>query len=205
VLQELVSKFDEEPELITPFQDAFKNLSAKVAEMNMSDNYKPYINALGRISHMKPLAEIFINLPEFLADVEPFKLEKAMLLGPFFRISPVQPDVAKQYFSNAKNQSAVVIRDATNALRMAMKAQQDQLAQIVTALCKASPSARSRVLEFFAKVLNANKKRAAINYDRQEVASDGFMLNITAVLTRLCEPFMDASFSKVTSSIVEEG
>ncbi|KAI5792948.1 ubiquitin elongating factor core-domain-containing protein [Pyronema domesticum] len=203
VLQELVSKFDEEPELITSFQDAFKNLSAKVAEMNMSDNYKPYINALGRISHMKPLAEIFINLPEFLADAEPFKLEKAMLLGPFFRISPVQPDVAKQYFSNAKNQSAVVIRDATNALRMAMKAQQDQLAQIVTALCKASPSARSRVLEFFAKVLNANKKRAAINYDRQEVASDGFMLNITAVLTRLCEPFMDASFSKIDRIEVE--
>lgn len=35
--------------------------------------------------------------------------------------------------------------------------------------------------------------------DQATVASDGFMLNINAVLNKLCEPFMDASFSKVCS------
>lgn len=33
--------------------------------------------------------------------------------------------------------------------------------------------------------------------DPGTVASDGFMLNVTAVLTRLCEPFMDIAYSKV--------
>ncbi|KAF8541369.1 ubiquitin elongating factor core-domain-containing protein [Trichophaea hybrida] len=197
VLLELLNKLNEEPDLVDKFKQAFRMLSATLGTMHMSDNYKPYINALGRIAHLKPLAGIFVNLPEFLSDAEPQDLEKAMLLGPFFRISPVQVDVSRQYFSNAKAKSGVVIRDATNALRMASKALQEELAQIVTALCRTSDQVRSRVLEFFAKAINANKKRVAINVDHTTVASDGFMINMTAVLSRLCEPFMDASFSKI--------
>ena len=197
VLLELVVKLDEEPELAEKFKQAFRLLSATLASMHMSDDYKPYITALGRVAHIKPLAEIFVNLPEFLHDAEPQNLEKTMLLGPFFRISPLQAEVARQYFCNAKTKSAVAIRDATNALQLATRALQEQLAQIVTALCKTSDQVRSRVLEFFAKIINANKKRVAINADHKTVSSDGFMINMTAVLNRLCEPFMDASFTKV--------
>jgi ubiquitin conjugation factor E4 B len=203
VLVEWLGKFDEEPELVDAFREAFRLLSAKLATMSMCDNYKPYITALGRIAHLKPLADIFVNLPEFLRDAEPQDLEKVMLLGPFFRISPAQPEVSRQYFANAKSQAAVVTRDATNALRMASKSLQEQLAQITTALCKTSDQVRNRVLQFFAKVLNANKKRVALHVDRTTVSSDGFMANIAAVLTRMCEPFMDASFSKIDRIEVE--
>lgn len=75
------------------------------------------------------------------------------------------------------------------------------------------------MLDFFALAINLNKKRGAIQVkifqetwyiyilislvkvDQATVASDGFMLNITAVLNKLCEPFMDASFSKVCFTI----
>ncbi|KAA8910425.1 ubiquitin elongating factor core-domain-containing protein [Sphaerosporella brunnea] len=203
MLVEWLAKFDEEPDLVDAFREAFRLLSGQLATMNMSDNYKPYITALGRIAHLKPLADIFVNLPEFLHEAEPQDLEKVMLLGPFFRISPAQPEVSKQYFANAKSQAAVVTRDATNALRMASKSLQEQLTQITTALCKTSDQVRNRVLQFFANILNANKKRVAINVDRQTVSSDGFMANIAAVLTRMCEPFMDASFSKIDRIEVE--
>lgn len=33
--------------------------------------------------------------------------------------------------------------------------------------------------------------------DPREVASDGFMLNVTTIMDRFCEPFMDNDFSKV--------
>jgi ubiquitin conjugation factor E4 B len=205
VLLEFVTKFEEEPELVERFKDTFRLWSSHLGMLSMNDNYKPYINALGRIAHIKPLAEIFVNMPEFLRDVLPHDIERAMLLGPFFRISPLQPEASSQYFSNAKPKTDVNIRDATSALRMATRALQEQLAQIVTAFCKISDHVRSRVLSFFAKVINANKKRAAINVDHSSVASDAFMINISAVLNRLCEPFMDASFSKVaiTSSSLE--
>ena len=197
VLIDLLTKLDEEPDLVESFQNAFRMLSATLGKMHMSDNYKPYMHALGRIATLKPLAEIFVNLPEFLSNAAPRELEQAMLMGPFFRISPVQVETSKQYFSNAKSKAATVLRDTTDTLRMASKALQEELAQIVTALCKTSEQVRSRVLDFFAIVINANKKRTAINVNHSTVASDGFMINVTAVLSRLCEPFMDSSFSKV--------
>lgn len=82
-------------------------------------------------------------------------------------------------------------------------------------LVRASEISRSRVLDYFAEVHNMNKRRGAIqvniptstyfgfcpnNLVKVEpgtVASDGFMLNITGVLNRMCEPFMDNSFTKV--------
>lgn len=34
----------------------------------------------------------------------------------------------------------------------------------------------------------------------ETVATDSFMVNLQAVLFRLCEPFMDANYTKVTPS-----
>ena len=118
-------------------------------------------------------------------------------MGPYFSISPLLNEASLHYFSNAKSRSATEIRDTTKALQMATKALQEELAVIVTVFCKTSDLARSNVLNFFAKILNANKKRMALNVDRAAVSPDGFMLNVNAVLTKMCEPFMDASFSKV--------
>jgi ubiquitin conjugation factor E4 B len=36
-----------------------------------------------------------------------------------------------------------------------------------------------------------------MHVDLKEVASDAFMLNVTRILDRLCEPFMDSAFSKM--------
>lgn len=185
--------------MATKFQFAMRLLSVNLSYMNITDNYKPYIAALGRIAHTKPLAELFVNLPEFLKDAEPQHLEKVMILGPYFRLSPLQPEAANHYFSNAKAKPANVVSQASDALRMTGQTLQDDLAQIMTALCKTSENARGKVLDFFAKVLNANHKRVAMHVDHKTVASDGFMVNVAAVLNRLCAPFMDSSFSKVCS------
>ena len=45
--------------------------------------------------------------------------------------------------------------------------------------------------------MNTNHKRRALQVDPREVASDGFMMNVTTILDRFCEPFMDNDFSKV--------
>lgn len=200
VLQEFAARLDEEPDLKDQFILAFKRMSATTRRSNMTDNYKPHITALARIAHLKPLAEIYVGIPEFLKDSPANLMAGEMLLGPYFSISPLQEEAFMHYFSNAKSRSAVELRDTTKALQMATKALQEDLTAIVTAFCKTSDQARSNLLEFFARIINANKKRMAINVDRTAVSPDGFMLNINAVLTKLCEPFMDASFSKVRDS-----
>jgi ubiquitin conjugation factor E4 B len=74
------------------------------------------------------------------------------------------------------------------------------LLDVINHLIRASKDARERVLDWFAAALNLNHKRRAMQVDPRTVSSDGFMLNLTTCLDHLCEPFMDAAFTKVNLS-----
>lgn len=82
-------------------------------------------------------------------------------------------------------------------MRMILRAHQDDLFVIANAFIRADPETRNRTLDWFAYIMNVNHKRRAMQVDPREVASDGFMMNITTTLDRFCEPFMDNDFSKV--------
>lgn len=195
-LNELVSR----QELVGFLRQAIQNLSVRLSKMNMTDNYKPFISALGRLCQYKSLVELMIELPSFLPSLEqtPAHLvEKETFLGPFFQLSPLQSQVCRTYFTGAKTKSQTALNDATRALRLSLQTIQDQLYQITMCIIRASHESKIKVLDFFALAINLNKKRGAIQVDPATVASDGFMLNITAVLNKLSEPFMDASFSKL--------
>lgn len=124
-------------------------------------------------------------------------IEKHTVLGPFFRISPLQPDAIKSYFPGPRSLDKKRIENAQDSLRIVLRAHQDDLFVIANAFIRAGPDTRSRTLNWFAYIMNMNHKRRAIQVDPREVASDGFMLNVTSVLDRFCEPFMDNDFSKV--------
>jgi ubiquitin conjugation factor E4 B len=53
------------------------------------------------------------------------------------------------------------------------------------------------VLNYLAQAIQLNVKRGGSHVDPATVASDGFMLNLSAALLRLSEPFLDVKFSKV--------
>jgi ubiquitin conjugation factor E4 B len=124
-------------------------------------------------------------------------IEKNTILGPFFRISPLQPEVTTVYFAGPRTMDKARIQTSQSALQMTLGAHQNDLRTIVNAFIRASPQARNKVLDWFAYVMNVNHKRRAIQVDPREVSSDGFMVNVTVILDMLCEPFMDSTFSKV--------
>lgn len=124
-------------------------------------------------------------------------IEKNTLLGPFFRISPLQTEVTKTYFAGPRTLDRGAIKNAQNALQITVNTHQVDLKDIVNAFVRASTEARNKLLDWFAYIMNTNHKRRAMQYDPREVASDGFMINTTVVLDYLCEPFMDSTFSKV--------
>jgi ubiquitin conjugation factor E4 B len=124
-------------------------------------------------------------------------IEKNTILGPFFKISPLQPEVTTVYFAGPRTMDKGRIQTSQSALQMTLGAHQDDLRAIVNAFIRASPQARNKVLDWFAYIMNANHKRRAIQVDPKEVSSDGFMINVTVILDTLCEPFMDSTFSKV--------
>jgi ubiquitin conjugation factor E4 B len=130
-------------------------------------------------------------------------IEKLTLLGPFFRISPLQAEVTKEYFAGPKTMDNSRIKNSQNALRLTLKAHQKDLVEIINAFVRASTVSRNRTLDWFAYIVNSNHKRRAMQVDEKEVSSDGFMMNVTVVLDELCEPFMDAAFTKVSKIDVD--
>jgi ubiquitin conjugation factor E4 B len=124
-------------------------------------------------------------------------IEKQTLLGPFFRISPLQIEVTRVYFAAPRTMESSRVKGSQEALQITLAAHQTDLKNVVNAIIRASPEARNRTLDWFASIMNANHKRRAIQVDPKEVASDGFMMNVTVILDHLCEPFMDTTYSKI--------
>jgi ubiquitin conjugation factor E4 B len=135
--------------------------------------------------------------PLFLMAQSAPGIEKHTLLGPFFRISPLQAEVTKEYFAAPKTMDKRHINTSQEALRLTLQTHQRDLLDIVNHFVRASPESRNRTLDWFAYIVNANHKRRALQVDPKTVSSDGFMMNVTVVLDGLCEPFMDTTFSKV--------
>ena len=124
-------------------------------------------------------------------------MEAKTLMGPFFQISPLQGDVTTNYFSSPKTRDKTYIVNSQGSLRMTLQTHQADLLDVVNHIIKTSKEARDKMLDWFAKCVNLNHKRRAIQVDRKTVSSDGFMINVTVCLDQLCEPFMDATFSKI--------
>lgn len=141
----------------------------------------------------------------FIGSKDPPTFEKRTLLGPWFRLSPLQGNATMQYFSSPKTRDQSYILNAQRSLRMMQQILSADLLGITNHMIRASKDARDRVLDWFATALNINHKRRAMQVDPETVSSDGFMFNITTCLDQLCEPFMDARFTKVGASAVFTG
>lgn len=164
----------------------------------MNDNYKPYVLALRNLVRYPALVSAIVQSPLFLpTDVPAGSLEAATLLGPFFAISPLQGDVTVNYFSSPKTRDKGYIVNSQKALRMTLQTHQQDLLDIVKHIIQPNKEPRDKMLDWFALVVNANHKRRAMQVDQKLVSSDGFMINVTVCLDQLCEPFMDATFSKI--------
>ncbi|KAI9048700.1 hypothetical protein LZ554_007531 [Drepanopeziza brunnea f. sp. 'monogermtubi'] len=196
-LSEVVSRFDEDETVKPMITKAIAGMSLQLSNMNMNDNYKPYINALKNLCQFKPIAIAITQDPLFQMATSAPGIEKHTVLGPFFRISPLQPEVTKEYFASPKTMDKRHIVNSQDALRLTLQAHQRDLLDIVNQLVRASPEARNKILDWFAYIVNSNHKRRALQPDASQLSTDGFLINVTVVLDGLCEPFMDTMFSKV--------
>jgi ubiquitin conjugation factor E4 B len=197
-LVEAVSRFDEDESIQDALIGAMEQLSKDLSTISMNDSFKPYVQALRIFARHKRLAEALTKSPLFLPEDTPAeKIETHTLLGPFFRLSPLQGVVASNYFLGARATDDAFIRNSQDALRLTLRTHQEELFDIANCLVKASKEAREKFLDWFALTVNLNHKRRAFQVRRETVSSDGFMVNVTAVLDMLCEPFMDSTYSKV--------
>lgn len=203
-LQEAVGRFPDDDSIKDALVSTIEQLSRDLSKMTMNDNYKPYIMALRNCVRHRPLVDALTQSSMFLPEnVEAPQIETDTLLGPFFRISPLTADVALQYFTGASGRDEAFVRNSQHALRMTLQTHQDDLFDIAERIIKADKATRERMLDWFALAVNKNHKRRATYVDDKLVSSDGFMINVTAVMDRFCEPFAEPTFSKVHLANVE--
>ncbi len=154
--------------------------------------------ALRNVVNFPPLVEALTQRPFFLPDdVAAEDIETSTFLGPYFQISPMQGPVTTNYFTGPRTKPKAHIINSQKALRLTLQTHQAELLDIVNHIIRASKQSRDKVLDWFARINNANHKRRALQVDPAKVSTDGFMVNVTVCLDQLCEPFMDATFSKV--------
>ncbi|KAK7257695.1 hypothetical protein RIF29_31856 [Crotalaria pallida] len=123
--------------------------------------------------------------------------ETASNLGPFLRISPI-PDVfpfshhipMTTYFSDPSTQ-----HEAFQTIKTAMNTMHDCLAELLLLLLR-DADARENVFEFLAAGINANASRSKTVVDYMTCASSGIFMNLSAVMLRLCNKFLDAELTK---------
>ncbi len=197
-LTEAVSRFEDDETIKVAFVGAVEELSRRLARMTMDSDYRRYNYMLRRLLRMKPIA-VAVSESTMFADtsVAAAQLEVGTLLGPYFQISPLQADVTAQYFAGPKTLDPSRIRNSQQSLQMALRSHQQELFDIVNTLVRTAPEVREKVLDWFALVVNSNHKRRAMRIDMKTVSSDGFMINVNTILSQLCEPFIDVSFSKI--------
>ena len=197
-LTEITSRFAADETAQEAMVGAIEDLSAHLSKMTMNDDYKPYVHALRNLVRYPALVSAMAQSSRFLpSDATASNFEAETLLGPFFALSPLQGNVTMNYFSSPKTRDKNYIASSQNALRMSLRAHQSDLLDIVNHIIKTGKEAREKTLDWFAASVNLNHKRRAMQVDPKTVSSDGFMVNVTVCLDQLCEPFMDATFSKI--------
>ncbi|KAL8770278.1 MAG: hypothetical protein Q9209_003914 [Squamulea sp. 1 TL-2023] len=197
-LAEAVSRFPEDDTIEPALVGAVEDLSRQLARKTMNDDYKSYVLALRHLLRYPSLVKAIARSPLFApSSTSASDLEATTLLGPFFAISPLQADITSQYFSSPKTRDRAFINNSQRSLRMALTTHQQDLLDIANHIIKSDKMARNSMLDWFALCVNKNHKRRALQVDKKLVSSDGFMINVTVCLDQLCEPFMDAQFSKI--------
>lgn len=197
-LNEASTRFEEDESIKEAMVGAVEELSQRLATKSMLGEERVYVNGLRNFLRFPKLADAITQSPLFLPEgIQPQEIETKTLLGPFFRLSPMQQEVANNYFSAPKTRDRGFIANAQNAVRMTLRTHQGDLFQIADTIIRTGPTPRGKILDWFALCVNKNHKKRAMRVDFKTVSSDGFMVNVTNVLDQLCEPFMDARFGKI--------
>lgn len=203
-LDEASARMDEDDGIGAAFTSAAEDLSRRLSVVDMNGDYHNHIRGLMNLMRYPKICDV-ITQSEMWAPpgVAAQDIETQTLLGPFFRLSPAQIEVARSYFSAPKTRDRAFISNAQNAIRMTLRNHQTELFEIVNSAVrhrfpgKEAPWPKDRMLDWFALCVNKNHKKRAMRVNYKEVSGDGFMLNVTTVLDQLCEPFLDATFSKI--------
>ncbi|KAA8916940.1 hypothetical protein TRICI_000907 [Trichomonascus ciferrii] len=173
--------------------------SRECAKTGYQGDYKPYMLALETLLTSKSVASVFTQLDGFAISEQdlPYTIPVTTLLGPFLALSPINFASRKANFPNPDFLPARETHRLYGDIRSEYRVVQNRLFEICNKIVRGSVTSRKDLLKYFGKIIDLNHKRMAIQVQQEQVSPDGFMLNITYIMTKLSEPFTDLYGSKI--------
>ncbi|KAJ7134672.1 ubiquitin elongating factor core-domain-containing protein [Mycena epipterygia] len=163
--------------------------------------WRGVVSGLEALVSIKGIAVMITRMEDWNPpNATPASFEQVSLLGPLCRLGIFGrewPGIAQAYFSDPDKRTRDDIESSNASLRGTLKSLQSSLFQIFNTLVRASAESREAVLEYFARVVSLNVKRAGMQVEAETVATDSFMVNLQSILLRFAEPFMDANYTKM--------
>lgn len=180
--------------------------------------WRKVIAGLETLVLVKPIAAMITRLDEWNPQhATAASIERVSLMGPLCRLNAFGhewPTVPETYFGNLEKKTHLEVENSMDSLRGTLKCLQvglrrhlfmpgltigvqNALFRIFDKLVRASPESKEAVLQYFARVISLNARRAGSHVGAGTVATDSFMVNLQTVLYMLAEPFMDVNYVKV--------
>ncbi|KAG2451114.1 hypothetical protein HYH02_004382 [Chlamydomonas schloesseri] len=206
-LEELAVRHDNDEGLQEAAVKMVVELARLVSVISPLGDPAPHLTCLAHIASLEPLARPAARARQWLPDFKVAGGRAAVLpgacwLGPFFNISPIpddvrgapqqEPSVLSQCFVGMESRRQGDVANAINTLRLAMKNIVNQLHGSVKSFLKLKTT-KGHMIKWLGGVLEGNAGRSKMSFTPESVAPDGFMINVAAVLLKLCGPFLDTS------------
>lgn len=200
-LIQILNRSNEEGTILEFLNIFVPTLSILIQNIDLNNPQYPLVlNIFQLILNQKSVASVFTQIDGFkIGDVnqQPSLFETSTILGHLFRLSPLQDSVAQNNFDRTTEKSNLQIKQIGESLQAEHKVLLDRLFFISNKIIRGSETSRNDLLEYFAIIINKNHLRRGDHSDFMKLSSNAFIANISLILIRLSQPFLDPSFSKI--------
>lgn len=206
-LDHFIKRFEGEPGFENVWRPAFDDLRNSVMRLSALGPFQAPLKTLVMLVSYPSVAKALVNHPNWLpkgGHITGRVLEISSILGPFFHISVIpdnhifgngEPNVGQQCFSEAATRRNAELMSSFATIKNVMHQLYDGLHEVLLKLLRYTDT-REHVLIYLADVIQKNAGRSQMQVDTYRCGSCGMFVTLSAVMLKLCGPFLDVSFSK---------
>ncbi|CAR28511.1 hypothetical protein ZYGR_0S01440 [Zygosaccharomyces rouxii] len=177
----------------------FMSQELQYFDLNDSSIYNAVLTLFEMFVTFKPIAAVFTQVTGFFGDYDckPNDFEKTTILGPILTLSPLNPNVALRNYGENLERTQQQKNIIHESLQTEHKVVVERLFFILDKLVRGSSTSREDIMGYFSRIVNKNHLRRGEHANQNTLASNAFMTNITLILIKFSEPFLDVSFKRI--------
>lgn len=205
-MDRLVQEHQRRDDLLSMFSPVISMLAERAKDVSslLQSDVHTYINILHFFAKHTILAEILVSSKFWFPSKSPtgsisgHAFERQTLLGYFLGLTSMSRDPSKpsEFFRRPTEPSHAEIQATMANLRTHLDDLSDKLHKVIIEIMKRSSFSKHQVLYWIGACLHGNiirKKMVAQMFEflATSQAEDGFFLNLSTLLLKMCQPFMD--------------